>query len=304
MKARKYIEFLEGDILDFKKNGVYYLRHLDRPNKIYIGSSYRPNNKRGRIGIYYRFLEHLSRLKNNNHHSFYLQNVCNKYGIDNLRCGIVDIDDITPINIIEKEQFYIDKYKSYDSNFGFNMSKSAFGASPSEEQRLQSSIRMTKNNPMKNPDIVKKMADSMRKNSLVLLQYSISGEFINEYRGIETAAKAVNTDPSNIFRAAVGQTKSSADYIWFYKNDFTEDLLIEKVKIYNTSYKPSKETVEKRSILQRKKISKFNLNNVIIETYDSVKEAAEKNNLYSGNISRAAQGIYKTCGGFIWKYDK
>jgi hypothetical protein len=40
----------------------------------------------------------------------------------------------------------------------------------------------------------------------------------------------------------------------------------------------------------------------IITTYDSMHEAASKNNISKGNICMCCQGKRKTAGGFQWKY--
>lgn len=41
---------------------------------------------------------------------------------------------------------------------------------------------------------------------------------------------------------------------------------------------------------------------LIIATYPSVKEAGLSTGIYKSNISRAARGMYKTAGGYGWKY--
>lgn len=51
-------------------------------------------------------------------------------------------------------------------------------------------------------------------------------------------------------------------------------------------------------------ILKFNLCGVFLKRYSSLKIASiENNNIGTSNISKCAKGIYKTCGGFIWKYE-
>lgn len=90
--------------------------------RIYIGSA---------INYDRRKYMHLWFLKKNRHHSIFLQNNFNKYGIDDL---IFEIIELTPIeNLIDREQFYIDKL-----NPDFNISKKAYstlGVKCSEEKK-------------------------------------------------------------------------------------------------------------------------------------------------------------------------
>ena len=53
-----------------------------------------------------------------------------------------------------------------------------------------------------------------------------------------------------------------------------------------------------------KRVNKYDLNNNFIETYYSITEASEKNNLKQSTISNVCRGRIKTAGGFKWKYDK
>ena len=71
-----------------------------------------------------------------------------------------------------------------------------------------------------------------------------------------------------------------------------------------------------KSITTRKKIGKFTKNNKLIKEYDSLKDAAEDNNLYPPNISVACNNKQRkkikdgkesfytvaSCGGYLWKY--
>jgi hypothetical protein len=302
MKIRRYIHLLDGEICKFKENGVYYIRHVDKPNMFYIGSTFRKPNKKDKVGIYYRFIEHLSKLKNGNHHSLYLQRICNKYGIDKIRCGIFQINNITEDNVIIREQFYIDKYKTYNPKFGFNMSNIAKGVSQSLENRKKSSIRMKKNNPMKSSDAIKKMIQTMKETEPIILQYTTEGKLINKFKGISEASFNAGVHSSNLFRAAIGETTTSANYIWFYEADFTTEKLQNRIKKYNTPKKFTKESILKRSISNYTPIIQYDKEGNFIKEYVSIKDASEVIGCKACGISRAANGVYKTCGGFIWKY--
>jgi len=91
-------------------NVIYAIKNIIN-NKIYIGSS---NNYKLRWG------RHKSNLKHNKHDNIHLQRAWNKYGEETFKFDI--IEELSKNNILlEKEQFYMDKYKSYDFNFGYNI---------------------------------------------------------------------------------------------------------------------------------------------------------------------------------------
>jgi group I intron endonuclease len=94
--------------------GVYYIKSSIN-NKLYIGSTQNDSD----YGFYRRWLNHYFYLKNNKHHSKYLQNHVNKYGIDKLRFGILEI--CNKENCLERESYWIKKLDTY--NKGFNATK-------------------------------------------------------------------------------------------------------------------------------------------------------------------------------------
>lgn len=53
---------------------------------------------------------------------------------------------------------------------------------------------------------------------------------------------------------------------------------------------------------RQKKVNKYDLQGKYIETYSSIKEAADKNNLYAQNINKVCRTNKGTAGGYIWKY--
>lgn len=99
-----------------KASGIYIIRNTVN-GKIYIGSS---------THIQSRFSAHRSRLKKQEHDNSYLQNTFNKYGIDVLEFGIIEI--VNDRNkILEREQFWIDHYRSFDPKIGYNRCPDAIG---------------------------------------------------------------------------------------------------------------------------------------------------------------------------------
>jgi len=104
-----------------RKRPIYLIRNViykitnNIDQKLYIGSA-----------VYYskRIDLHLYRLRRNIHHNPYLQNSWNKYGKDNFKFEILEQVD-SKENLIKREQYYIDLYKVYDREFGYNINKKA-----------------------------------------------------------------------------------------------------------------------------------------------------------------------------------
>lgn len=85
-----------------------------------------------------------------------------------------------------------------------------------------------------------------------------------------------------------------------------------KMREAHTGKTTSQETRTKQSIskkgsipVNRKKVQKYNNAGVFIEEYNSITEAASKNNIKTiSSIFNNLKGLTKTAGGFIWKYKK
>lgn len=52
----------------------------------------------------------------------------------------------------------------------------------------------------------------------------------------------------------------------------------------------------------KRAISKLSLDGELIETYESISEAARQNDIHGSSLRRAAEGLLKTAAGFKWEY--
>lgn len=123
------------------KNGIYKIRNLIN-GKFYIGSAFRKEGIKGRL----RF--HKYQLNKGIHENAYLQNAWNKYGSENFIFEIIEIVANKEI-ILEREQHYLDLYKSYDQKIGYNIHKiagSALGFKHDEETKKQMSEKASGEN--------------------------------------------------------------------------------------------------------------------------------------------------------------
>lgn len=98
-----------------KNMGIYQIANLVN-GKIYIGSSKNLTRRRK---------EHARMLRNGNHHSSYLQFAYNKHGKSNFQFKILEY--VKEEDLLEVEQRYLDKFKVYKRNIGYNISENTTG---------------------------------------------------------------------------------------------------------------------------------------------------------------------------------
>lgn len=116
--------------------GIYVIENIAN-RKVYIGRS---------KDIGSRISSHKHNLRNNIHINKYLQNAWNKYGENNFKFYVLE-ECNTLEDTYDKEIFYIDKFKSCDRKYGYNLSKGGEGAGLwSEESKEKLSISKRFNN--------------------------------------------------------------------------------------------------------------------------------------------------------------
>lgn len=92
-------------------SGIYWIRNLVN-NKLYIGSAVNFNDRKSL---------HIKMLTQNHHHSIKLQRAWNKYGSVAFEFKLIEETEKTQLR--EREQYWIDKYDSF--NNGYNCTPSA-----------------------------------------------------------------------------------------------------------------------------------------------------------------------------------
>ena len=264
-----------------KKIGIYKITNLAN-NKVYIGQS-TDVNKRIKEG-------HIYKLKKNKHNNKHLQMSWNKYCEDNFKFEIIEECDTPSLN--EREQYWMDYYKSYDKNYGYNIipnANSNLGWSHSEESKKKISIATTKeNNPFfgkRHTEENKKIMSKKRKVKIV--QIDLNGDLVKVWDSIKDASENFNITPTPIRYVCSGKTKTSCDFIWMYLDDYDKNGIDIK-KYFNNDMRNIS------PVLQYTKDMKF------IREYNSINEAYEITKI--NNISACCRGIQKSSGGFIWKY--
>lgn len=193
-------------------NNYIIYKYTSPSGKVYIGQTSQKIYKRSRGGAGYV-------------HCKYFYAAIEKYGWENFTREILK-ENLTLNEANYWEQYYIQFYCSNDRTKGYNITSGGNNHTLSEEGREKLSEKMTKNNPMKNPEIAEKVAQKRR--GVKLSQQAcdnISNGHKKQVECIETgenfesrqaAAKAYKVSPSGIGRAAIGEQKTSAGKHWRY----------------------------------------------------------------------------------------
>lgn len=219
--------------------GIYKIENLIN-KKIYIGKS---------VDISTRWKDHRTNYKNLAKDCT-LYKAIRKYGIDNFSFTI--IEECEPINEIlnEREKYWINYYdsfkKGYNDTYGGDGSlKNSYpeirqlwdqGLSSGEIKKITGCSEKVLNSALKNysnygikeanrrASNVPGASENKRKaamqacNSKPVYQYSLDGEYLNEYACPMTASKALGKGiTSHINKALNGKSKIAFGYLWSYE---------------------------------------------------------------------------------------
>ena len=114
-----------------KIQGIYKIINKIN-NKIYIGQS---------TNIYKRFNSHKCEIKKGINHPLY--NPVRKYNIDNFE--FIVLEEVTNVLLLDqREQYWMDHYKSYDKNFGYNLYSVAGKSCVGYKHTIKTKKRMSK----------------------------------------------------------------------------------------------------------------------------------------------------------------
>lgn len=221
------MEVERNSLIGFKKKCCIYLIRNSIDRRVYVGSS---------VDLRKRIQYHIQGLSKNKHHSRHLQRFVNKYGIKSLTFEIVEeIREVNKENIIKKEQIYLDFYKSYTPEGGFNCNKiadSRLGSKMSNESRMKMSVSKTgrklskerieeirhfmlTQHPLKGVPLTEEHRKKLYK---PVLQFDKNNNFIKRWESLQSAANGVGTTRANISCALTGNSKTAKKFIWRYDN--------------------------------------------------------------------------------------
>ena len=235
------------------------------------------------------------------------------------------IEYCTKEKLNEREIYYIEKYKSYDNKFGYNLSTGGNGSRGykwDEESKIRLSEalkgrkltvehckkiseRMKGRTGELNPffgkhhtDKVKEKLSTIRKNKIYQLNkddYSI----IKMWESAIDAAKEFNITKETITMCAnlMSRVRSAAGFKWCKVEEYDEWIEIDKQR-QNKFIKSYERNSKFRKILLQIDIE----TNIIIKEWESIKECCNKCGFSEAHISQCCNGIRNKHKGYKWRF--
>lgn len=260
-----------GEIL--KKPGIYKISCIET-GKIYIGSSKNCHRRRS---------EHQSDLKKSRHGSIRLQNAFLKYGPGSFVFEVLEYCEQS--QLLTLEQKWLDQTRSYDRDFGYNMSKSS--------QYGQYDIT---------PEISQKISDRT-KEGLANLTPEARARMIEASR---RKGKNLGVKRTDAVRA-----KRSVDQKEIMKDPTRKQMASESISAFNKSRtglplseqhrKKIKQAWSEKSVDQKRQYLGVRVVRSDGVVYGSMAEAAEKNNCTKANISLVIRENKKLKSGYSFQ---
>lgn len=130
------------------------------------------------------------------------------------------------------------------------------------------------------------------------LQFDTDGNFVNEFRSNAYAAKVLNIFSENISAASLGKSLSCGGFIWIYADEYSDELLANKVHLIKTmNERKSRGSLSDSP--SAKKIIQLTLGGEKVKEFGSIKGAKMETG-FSG-IGKALL-LEKPYRGFLWVY--
>jgi hypothetical protein len=122
-------------------------------------------------------------------------------------------------------------------------------------------------------------------------QYDLSGKKIAHYLSIKEAAEASGAHVNAINLVLRGKYKSAKGFYW--KKGYGKD------QIDLSSYKWGKESM---ALTRSKKVKQYDLEGKYLQTFISVKQAAQSIGVTTSTMSGVLNGRQQTCSGYKWQF--
>ncbi len=232
--------------------------------KMYVGSTSNLSRRKTR---------HLLRL--NTHHSPSLQHSYNKHSKENFKFIVLESLEKDE-DMYKKEQIWMDRYKTYDKRYGYNISTTAIAPSRNDLEKVY--------------------------------QYDFKYNLINIFDNCIQASESVNCCGSGISSCCRGKYRFYKGFVWFYEKDNNKENIKRRITL---AVNPLIITQSKRDKIRntlrngkynKKEIIQLDLDDNIIREWSCTKSASDELGFSNGYLCDFLKGRHKKAYGFKWKY--
>jgi group I intron endonuclease len=219
----------------------------------------------------------------------YFYKALRKYGWDSFKKYVIyqteelenkiEVDKI----VLEKEQYYINLFRSDMPEFGYNMTKGGDGICGYKHSE-ETKHKMSEDRKGENHWNYGNLNNST---SSIILQFDLDFNFIKEWPSMSEVERELGYKANNISRCCANKIDSYKSFIWVKKDDYYEG--------YLQKYKSrAKCKSNDKTVLQYDFLGNF------IAEYISCAEAGRA--IGKKNISSAASGKDPQAHSYIWIY--
>lgn len=145
--------------------------------------------------------------------------------------------------------------------------------------------------PVKQKTEKAKASKAPRASEFVIRQYSINGQFVEEYSSFAEAAEKSEVSERAIRKVVYGERKTGGGFIWQRCHRDSEIKDIAPV-----------EYAENTGVA--KKVLQLDEDGNLIAEYESIGQAVKRTGISYRGISDVLAGVQKTAGGYVWLYEK
>lgn len=271
--------------MDKEKKWCVYV-HTSPSNKYYVGITSQKPEKRWKGGSGYQ-------------HNIHFFRAIKKYGWNNFKHEIV-ADNLTKQEAEDYEIFMIDKLKSNNIDFGYNVS--AGGGTLGVSLCGESNGMYGRNHTV---EARKKMSDARKeycaklgyKNFRPIYQFSLDGKFLREFHSVKEACEEFGFKENVVARSCSRVINTAYGYIWVYQ-DLVDDI--------DSFVKEAICRFEQGKINKGRNASKparlYDLNLNCLGEYESVSSLANYLGLSVGYVSAACSTKRVVQGKYLCEY--
>jgi group I intron endonuclease len=195
---------------------------------------------------------------------------------------------------------YVGKTNNIKRRFAQHKSKKCLEKTGSK--KLASWIlKLISNSMLPVMKIIEECTDNRAEREKYWISYYVNNNLCNLSEGGEGVGHNDSTK-SKIKNALLGRKRSNEE-----KKAISKAMTgVKRGKYTNTEgHKKRYEDLEERkkcAIKLRKKVGQYDLENNLIQEFESAREASRQLNIDCGSISKCCLGKNKSAGGYIWKY--